>query len=240
MTTESTAQLKAPQELLGHRFKDPQLLRNALSHSSTRAEGGAGNERLEFLGDAVLGMVVSDLLYRKHPDHMEGELTRARSALVSRRTLARLARRHKLHHHVQLGRGMVERKSLPVSVLANVAEAVIAAVYLDSGITAARRFIRRFLKEEIQAVSTRGHPPNYKSLLQQFTQRRWSSAPSYRVVRQTGPHHERMFRVVAVVKGRDHGSGSGNSKKEAEQRAAKATLAQLQRRQREASTDDMQ
>jgi len=220
--------LELCQQAIGYRFKDTELLLSALSHSSIKAEGGDSNERLEFLGDAVLGLVVCRDLFDQFPDYTEGDLTHIKSSVVSRHTLALLARKLSLQDHLLLGKGMAGRKSLPPSVLANVMEAVIAAVYLDGGLEPARELILRLLGDEIAAVEAMREPHNYKSLLQQYTQRHRGCAPTYQVIEQTGPDHRKTFHVAAVIDGRECGVGNGRNKKEAEQAAAKTTLEQLE------------
>lgn len=217
------------QEKIAYRFKDPSLLLCALSHSSLKSEGKESNERMEFLGDAVLGLVISQELYERHPDFSEGDLTHVRSALVSRRTLAALARKMELGQFVLVGRGMSERKALPGSVLSNVMEAILAALYLDGGFAAVRQVIVNLLQEELSKADLTKEPRDYKSLLQQYTQRHIGAAPCYRVVEQSGPDHRKVFHVVAIIEGRSYGMGEGRNKKEAEQAAAQATLAQLLR-----------
>jgi len=215
------------QERLGYQFKDQSLLRIALTHSSSRGELGWSNERLEFLGDAILGMIVSEHLYRRLPDHPEGDLTKIKSVVVSQAVLAKVSRRLRIRDYVVLGKGLSNRRALPASLLANVFEALISAVYLDGGLEAAREFVIHHLHREIKAVRENRHERNFKSLLQQYSQHAFATTPTYRLVHEEGPDHTKTFHVTSVINEKEYGTGSGKSKKEAEQRAAQATLEML-------------
>ncbi len=216
------------QNVLGYSFTDPGLLQEALTHSSAKSETRTSNERQEFLGDAILGMTISEHLYRRFPEYSEGDLTRIKSVVVSRRTLARVSNRLGLRRFIHVGRGFTERGELPSSLLANVFEAIVAAIYLDGGIRCAQEFILQHLAEEIDNVQHNRHERNYKSLLQQFSQHHLNATPAYRVIEESGPDHVKMFHVQTVIAGRPYGAGWGASKKQAEQRAAERTLAMLQ------------
>jgi len=210
-------------ELLGRTFSDPALLRQALTHASSTAEAGTDNERLEFLGDAVLGLVICEHLYRSAPEADEGELTEVKSAVVSRAALAREARRLGLQEHLILGGG-IGRKALPASVLANAIEAIVGAIHLDGGLEAARRFVLDHLGNLVEACRARARAHNHKSELQEIAQKRYRSGPEYRLVESHGPEHAKRFIVAVAIAGTELGSGSGASKKEAEQEAARAAL----------------
>jgi ribonuclease-3 len=211
---------------LGFRFMDATLLEFALTHSSAKTEKRPSNERLEFLGDAVLGLVISDFLYTAFPDRDEGELTRIKSVVVSAKTLAQEAKRLELDQVLDVGRG-VQKDGIPASIIANVFEAVIGAIYLDGGLEPARRFILNKLATAIEGVVRARHSLNWKSLLQQLTQRLWAETPTYEVAREIGPEHGKEFEVVALVKSEVKGAGRGRSKKLAEQSAARAALESL-------------
>jgi len=236
--------LYACQDKIGYRFRNIDLLVSALTHSSVKSEMKSDpsenpdcNERMEFLGDAILGMVVTEEIFQRFPDYSEGELTRIKSFAVSRRTLAKLARSIGLPDHIRLGRGMSDHKSLPISVLANVVEAVIAAVYMDTGYESVRNFVINLLSPAIEAAE-HGHPPlNYKSLLQQYTQRHFDKAPVYRLIEESGPNHNRTFVVVSIINGNEYCRGRGKNKKEAEQRSAKATFNLLKAQARSKTSD---
>jgi len=219
--------LRGVERMLQHRFKNASLLETALTHASVGPEEPMHNERLEFLGDAILGMVICHHLYLRFPEVREGELTRIKSSVVSRRTLARLARKLGLGKSVRVGKGMAAQKSLPASVLANVYEALVAALYLDGGLDTASAFILRTLKEDIENVVKGRHRKNYKSMLQHLCQAEMHCVPIYRVVHQEGPDHLKTFEVEVTIEEKAYGKGYGSSKKEAEQQAARAALEAL-------------
>jgi ribonuclease-3 len=216
--------LEACQEALQYRFREPFWLQKALSHSSNRSDLGLSNERMEFLGDAILGMVVSDYLFTKYPEADEGELTAVKSIVVSQRTLADHSRQIGLDKFLSVGRGMSGVRRLPNSVVANVFEAIVAGIYLDRGIDAVREFILRNLDADIEEAERTKHETNYKSLLQQLAQRELACTPTYRVVEEAGPDHAKSFRVVTILRDVEYGTGWGRNKKEAEQRSAKESL----------------
>lgn len=214
--------LAACQAAIGYRFRDADLLRRALVHASSTDDRTVSNERLEFLGDAVLGAVVSEKLFRDYPRALEGELTRIKSTVVSRRTLAKVSRRLGLGRFLVLGKGIALSARLPVSVLAAAFESVVAAVYLDGGLEAARDLVERSLSEEIVQVAENRHHRNFKSLLQNYAQRRFGVTPTYEVLDEQGPEHSKAFCVAAVVGNRRFAPAWGPSKKSAEQAAASA------------------
>jgi ribonuclease-3 len=219
--------LRACEETIGYVFRRPSLLRKALTHSSLKDAENPSNERLEFLGDSILGMIVSEHLYATLPDVDEGELTRVKSAAVSASMLSRCAERLGFAEFLRLGKGVATRARLPRSILANAFEAVIAAIHLDGGFPEARLFVLQHLLPRIEEVLEDRHSRNYKSLLQQVAQREYSSTPTYRVVAEEGPDHQKRFEVVAVVDGREFAPADGKTKKEAEQQAARQALRDL-------------
>jgi ribonuclease-3 len=184
---------------------------------------------LEFLGDSILGLTVSEFLYNFLENCDEGELTQIKSVVVSTSILAAESRRLGLDRFYCVGKGVGRRNELPVSLLANVFEAVVAAIYLEGGLEAARRFVVRNLFHQILAVCDDRHTKNYKSLLQQYVQKQIGVTPAYRVVRESGPDHRKSFEVTALVGQERYGRGTGRSKKEAEQAAARQALHALQR-----------
>lgn len=219
--------LAACEEAVGWRFRDPVLLRKALTHASATSDRLSSNERLEFLGDAVLEIVVCESLFRSRPDLNEGALTAIKSIAVSRESLARAAERLGLGECLILGRGMTGRLPLPDSVLADVFEAVAAALYLDAGLEEVRTFILRALGEALRSAVDEAMAGNYKSVLQEAEQQAGRPAPRYEVTEETGPDHAKRF-VVEVRQDRTVlGTGEGSSKKEAEQDAARAALERL-------------
>ena len=215
------------QELLGYTFSDPDLLAQALTHPSSESAEVDHNERMEFLGDAVLGMVICEDLYRRLPGAREGELTRVKSVVVSRSTLARVARTKGLGRFVQVGRGLVADASLSMRVLGNLYEAVVAALYVDGGLKAARAFILETLEDEIERVVAGEYHHDFKSLLQQYAQRVLGTTPAYTLVSEEGPDHLKRFCVAAVIAGTRYACGEGQTKKQAEQVAAEKTYQQL-------------
>ncbi len=219
------------QERLGHRFAQEDRLRLALTHKSFANEHRVSthNERLEFLGDAVLSLVVSEHLMEAFPDASEGDLSRIRAAVVSEPSLAAAARDLGLGAWLLLGRGEEQTGGRDKdSLLADSIEALIAAVYLDGGKAAAASFIMRFFAERITATGTSGGTQDYKTRLQELCQERLKQLPEYRIVSETGPDHCKEFHVELRIQGRITGQGVGKSKKEAEQRAAKEALADMQ------------
>ncbi|MEW6359816.1 MAG: ribonuclease III [Planctomycetota bacterium] len=219
--------LAACQKVMGYHFRDVTLLERALTHSSMKTSAMESNERLEFLGDSVLAMVIAQRIFEKYPNQTEGEMTKIKSVVVSRRMLAKVSRELALYCHMTIGKGITTCRKIPPSVHGNVLEAIIGAMYLDGGLAPAREFILTHLDPLIDMVEKDRHGANFKSLLQQHTQRHMSATPSYRVVNEHGPDHGKSFEVVAVIKGKEYGSGWGNSKKDAEQRAAQKTLEML-------------
>jgi ribonuclease-3 len=209
--------------LLGHSFRDKNLLLNALSHASIKADDRPSNERLEFLGDSVLGLVVSEVLYRRFPDEDEGVLTRIKSHAVSRASLQRIAAALGLDRFILVGKGVLKRE-IPASLLGNLFEAIVGAMYLDTGLAAARRFILRHLDLVIDEIVEDRAERNYKSILQHFCQREHGAVPVYKVLREAGPAHNRQFDVAAMLHAREIGRARAVSKKEAEQGAARAGL----------------
>jgi ribonuclease-3 len=219
--------------VLGYRFREPRWLVRALTHSSRRpeleAEDAGDNERLEFLGDAVVGLVVSQFLLQAFPAWREGELSKSKARLVSGPALSRAAQRLELGGYLQLGRG--EEKTggrQKRAVLADAYEAVVAAIYVDGGLKPAADFVRRSLLED--AVREYGEALgqlDHKSALQELLQARGFRPAEYRVIRETGPEHRKRFRIEVSVRGRAMATCEGNSKKEAEQAAARLVLEQL-------------
>lgn len=226
------ADLAALQKGLGISFSDPSLLEQALIHSSYVNENPgfmlSSNERLEFFGDAVLGMVVAERLYQKLPHLTEGQMTRFRAALVRREALASMARAIKLGDYLYLGKGEEAGggRNRPLN-LAGVMEAVIAAIFLDRGLVIVRDFILKLLAPELEKVVSRGDGVDYKSELQEFVQGREQQTPAYYLIEATGPDHDRKFTIEVRLGDRVLGQGSGNSKKAAESEAARAALTKI-------------
>ncbi len=214
------------EEKLKYRFRDQRLLSQALTHSSATADALADNERMEFLGDAILALVVSEELFRVQAACDEGELTRFKSNAVSTSSLARCGRRLALERYAILGKG-IDPANLPPSVYANLVEALLAAVYLDAELETARKVVLGLLADEIEAAVSGERDKNYKSILQEHVQRELGQAPQYRVVRESGPDHGKTFIISAVIDGVSYPPAEGQSKKQAEQRAAACALESL-------------
>jgi len=215
---------------LGYAFRDRYLLEEALTHrSSTNEVSGeiADNQRLEFFGDSILGFLISHFLFVRFPDAREGDLTRMRAALVDEQNLFAVAARLDLGSFLVLGKG--EERSggrEKRSILADACEAVIAAVFLDGGIRAARKVVRQ-LFEESDNTTLSGAARDYKSELQELVQSRSAPAPKYELTGVDGPDHEKVYTVSVLLDGVPAGSGSGRSKKEAQQAAAREALAAM-------------
>jgi ribonuclease-3 len=227
MTAGGEATLDKLAEVLGYRFTDESLLRLAVTHSSASGRGGAANERLEFLGDRVLGLIIAELLYRRFSSEEEGDLARRFAVLVSRETLAQVAGRIGLASYLTLARGEEDSggRTNP-AILADACEAVIAALYLDGGLDAARRFIEDAWRASIE--QDRRPPQDPKTALQEWAQAAGHKLPSYVVVASEGPAHEPLFTVEVRVAGLPPIAASGRSKRAAEQAAAAEALQRAQ------------
>ncbi|MBU0640545.1 MAG: ribonuclease III [Planctomycetes bacterium] len=225
--TDNTCPLDACQERIGYRFRNIGLLREAMTHASSADRRADSNERLEFLGDAVLGLVVCHSLYERLPEALEGQLTKIKSAVVSRRTCASVANELRLTEALVLGQGMDAGEHLPPSLAAAVLESIIAAIFLDGGLEAVREFILRHMAAEIESASASEHQFNFKSQLQQHAQRHLNTVPYYEFLDEKGPDHAKCFEVAVAVGNRQFPSAWGPSKKEAEQKAARLALISL-------------
>ena len=203
-------------------FKNPKLLRTALNHKSSYDKTCDDNEKLEFLGDAVLGLVVSDLLMSAYPEKNEGFLTKTRSGLVSGAALTEIGRKTGIPHCLNTGcKSDTENPRL----IAEALEAFFGAVYLDGGFNAAKKVIQQLFEERIH---TKDFAPDFKSLLQEWCQKNYKTPPAYRVRKTEGPEHEKIFYMEVILKDRLLGTGCNNRKKEAEQLAAKNAVIKLQ------------
>ena len=219
--------IKDLETAIGYRFHNITLLQNALTHSSYANERWhdslKSNERLEFLGDSILGMVVAEHLYRNFPNRPEGELTRMRADMVCERALARVAEQISLGQHLLLGNGEEQGGGRGRdSILADAVESVIAACFLDGGMDAARGFINRFVLEDVPVRKLRN--ADYKTALQELVQQKKNQVLSYELVGEEGPDHNKTFRVSVSLNGKIVGEGTGSSKKRAEQEAARIAL----------------
>jgi ribonuclease III len=223
------------EEVIGVAFRDERLLQSAFVHRSfihehpERVPGLTANERLEFLGDAVLNFITAAWLYTRYPAQSEGELTTLRAALVKTSTLAGFARSLNLGAYVRISRGEdtpTARNRAPL--LADVFEAILGAIYLDQGLEAARAFITPFLERQIEAIESGTAEIDYRTRLQERTQSRFNLTPVYRTIAVRGPDHQREYTMEVLVGEQSFGIGSGPSKQAAAQAAAQAALARLQ------------
>jgi ribonuclease III len=219
--------LERCQEVLDYQFRDATYLREALTHASGANHRLVSNERLEFLGDAILGAIVCEVLFRKYPEYLEGELTRVKSVVVSRRTCAKISETLGLDEFLVLGKGMGGQDETPSSALADVFESLIGAIYLDGGMEAAKRFILPHIEAEIEATVGGQGGINYKSHLQQVAQRQFGETPTYSLLDEKGPDHSKCFKIAAQVGRQRFAPAWGRNKKDAEQRAAMNALSQL-------------
>ena len=224
--------LSGLQKILGITFRDPALLKQALVHSSyineNPDESSGDNERLEFLGDAVLGFIIAEKLHREGLDYREGEMTRLRAALVNGKALAGIARRVGIGEYLYMGKGEESsggRDKQPN--LAGALEALIAAIYLDRGITATRKFVLRLFERETKDVLDKTTVRDAKSRLQEIIQSRSQELPLYRIIGEEGPDHDKTFTVEVIIGDAILGRGTGKSKKQAETAAARAALEKM-------------
>jgi len=219
--------LKDCEARIGYEFSDKRLLRAALTHASGAQHRLGSNERLEFLGDAILGAVVCAGLYHRYPEYLEGDLTRLKSIVVSRQTCAKISQALGMREFLILGKGMTTSPDVPSSLLADVFESLIAAIYLDGGMDRAREFIDRHLGPEIELAEEGEMGSNYKSVLQQFAQREHGTTPVYQLLDEKGPDHSKCFKISAQIGSHRYQAAWGRNKKEAEQRAAQNALDEL-------------
>ena len=222
--------IKDLETAIGYRFHNISLLQNALTHSSYANERWhnslLSNERLEFLGDSVLGMLVAEYLYRTFPDRPEGELTRMRADMVCEKTLASVANSIGLGEHLLLGHGEEQSKGRTRnSILADAMESVIAACFLDGGMEAAEGIVKRFILTEVPVKKM--HNADYKTALQELVQQKKNQVLAYSLIGESGPDHDKQFVVEVSLNGKPVGQGTGTSKKRAEQMAAQAAISLL-------------
>ena len=222
--------IKDLEKAIGYQFRDLSLLQNALAHSSYANERWhnslMSNERLEFLGDSVLGMLVANYLYRMFPNRPEGELTRMRADMVCEKTLARVAGQLELGKHLLLGKGEEQGGGRSrESILADAVESVIAACYLDGGMEAAKAFVEKFIL--VTVPTQKMNNADYKTALQELVQQKKNQTLSYRLVGESGPDHDKKFEVELTLNGTVVGTGTGSSKKRAEQQAAQVAMEKL-------------
>jgi ribonuclease III len=234
---ELLRQLEACERRIEYTFSDKVLLQASLTHASGAEHRLCSNERLEFLGDAILGAIVCEMLFRQYPEYLEGDLTKIKSVVVSRQTCAKISESLGMQDFLILGKGMTTHPSVPSSVLSDVFESLVAAIYLDGGDPAVRDFVVRHMGPQIEAAAEGESGCNYKSLLQQLAQREHGTTPTYQLLDEKGPDHSKCFQIAAQVGLNRYEPAWGRNKKEAEQRAARNALSELTGR-RNSCTDE--
>jgi ribonuclease-3 len=217
MDQETIAQIE---KSLDYHFENIDLLKESMTHSSLADDRLKSNERLEFFGDSILGQVICEELFTHFPNYQEGDLTKIKSMLVSRKTCAKVANKLKLSHFINVGKGMEKTRAMSGSIAAGTFEAVIAAIYLDGGYDAAQKFILDQFCEMIKLADAEQHQENFKSLLQQYVQQHLNNTPEYMLLDEKGPDHNKCFEVGVSVGNRHFPSAWGITKKDAEQKAA--------------------
>ena len=215
------------EQILGYKFQNEELLALAFTHTSAVDNRLSSNERLEFLGDSVLALVVCQRLFECFPNYLEGDLTKIKSMLVSRETCAKISRKLDLQKYLKVGKGMITNKALSGSLAAGVFETVIGAIYLDGGLEPARKFILKVLGKKIEQADAEHSQGNFKSLLQQYSQENFNSTPSYVLLDEKGPDHNKCFELEVTIANQHYPSAWGTNKKEAEQKAAYNALVEL-------------
>ena len=215
------------ERILGHAFNNPQLLKEALTHASIADNRLDSNERMEFLGDAVLDLIICEALYQRFPEYQEGDLTKVKSAVVSRRTCAEVANETGLTDLLIIGKGISSRSQMPSSLAAAVYESIVAALYLDGGFEVVKDYVLRTMTPKLEAIASNSHQQNYKALLQQHAQKSLSATPIYELLDEKGPDHSKCFEVCVTIDGRRFTSAWGPNKKMAEQKAALLALENL-------------
>lgn len=213
--------------ILGYTFKNENLLKESLTHASIADHRLNSNERMEFLGDAVLDLIVCEALYLRFTDRLEGDLTKIKSAVVSRRTCAEISDETGLTDLLIIGKGISSRESIPSSLAAAVYESIVAAVYLDGGFEAVKQYVLRTMTPKIDVIASNSHHQNYKAVLQQHAQQVLGASPIYELLDEKGPDHSKCFEVCVSVDGRHFTSAWGPNKKSAEQKAALLALEEL-------------
>ncbi len=215
------------ESILGYTFKKPDLLKEALTHASIADNRLQSNERMEFFGDAVLDLIVCEALFLKFPEFLEGDLTKIKSAVVSRRTCAEVSKETGLIDLLIIGKGIHSREQIPSSLAAAVYESIVASVYLDGGFEVVKDYVLRTMNPKIEQISATMHQQNFKAVLQQHAQKFLGGTPIYELLDEKGPDHSKCFEVCVTVDGRRFTSAWGPNKKQAEQKAALLALEEL-------------
>jgi ribonuclease-3 len=230
--------LRQIEQTIGYEFSDKEILAKAFTHSSAVDNRLLSNERLEFLGDSVLAVVICQTLFERFPGYLEGDLTKIKSMLVSRGTCAKISRKLGLHKFLKVGKGMVSSRALSGSLAAGVIETTIGAIYMDGGFEVAHTFILRIFGSLIDGSDAQQAQGNYKSLLQQYAQEKYNTAPVYVLLDEKGPDHNKCFELGVVVDDQHFTSAWGTNKKEAEQKAAFNALVELGVLEKKSEEDD--
>ncbi len=219
--------LQRVEQIVRYKFSNRDLLARALTHASSTENRLQSNERIEFLGDAVLSLVICQELFERFGKYLEGDLTKIKSMLVSRETCARISRKMELHKFLKVGKGMVSSRALSGSLAAGALEAVIAAIYLDGGYEQARKFVIENFGTLIDNADAEKSQGNFKSVLQQYAQEHFNTTPVYVLLDEKGPDHDKCFELGVILADRQFRSAWGTNKKEAEQKAAYNALVEL-------------
>ncbi len=218
---------KRAETILQYEFKDKALLKEALTHASIADSRLKSNERMEFLGDAVLDLIICEALYRRFPEQLEGDLTKVKSAVVSRRTCAEVSKETGLIDLLIIGKGISSREQMPSSLAAAVYESIVASIYLDGGFDVVKEYVLRTMTPKIEQIASNTHQQNYKAVLQQHAQKCLAATPVYELLDEKGPDHSKCFEVCVTIDGRRFSSAWGPNKKMAEQKAALLALEEL-------------
>ncbi|MDP9175957.1 MAG: ribonuclease III [Planctomycetota bacterium] len=213
--------------LLGHTFNNANLLKEALTHASVADHRLNSNERMEFLGDAILDLIICEALYKRFPEYLEGDLTKIKSAVVSRRTCAEVSNETGLIDLLIIGKGISSREEMPSSLAAAVYESIVAAIYLDAGFETVKQYVLRTMTPKMDQIASNTHQQNFKAVLQQHAQKALSATPVYELLDEKGPDHSKCFEVCVAIEGRRFTSAWGPNKKMAEQKAALLALEEL-------------
>jgi len=222
---------------LGYVFKNKRFLFEAITHASVANTRLTSYERLEFLGDSILGFTVCEFLFQHFPEWLEGDLTKIKSNVVSRQSCAEIGKSLKIDDWLVVGKGVGTLGKVPKSLLANAFESIVAAIYLDGGLESVKMFLMPFIEQQVSAAVAGGLEINYKSELQQYAQKRFGLPPNYKLLNDRGPDHDKWFQVAAQIDKRSFDAAWGKNKKEAEQRAAANALAEIQGKESPFSED---
>jgi ribonuclease-3 len=223
----NTESRERAEKIIQYKFQRAELLKEALTHASVADHRLQSNERMEFLGDAVLDLIICEALYKRFPEYLEGDLTKIKSAVVSRRTCAEVSNETGLIDLLIIGKGISSREAMPSSLAAAVYESIVAAIYLDGGFEVVKEYVLRTMSPKIDAIASNTHQQNFKAVLQQHAQKSLGATPVYELLDEKGPDHSKCFEVCVVVDGRRFASAWGPNKKMAEQKAALLALEEL-------------